>query len=178
MNNFSRHLRLILNNASAITVTIENEVKMLQQYLQLEQLRFENKFDFIIKLNEGLNQLLEIPSMLIYPYVEAALYQGVLLKKEGRGEIQIRFEQDNHYLLVTVMDNGEGKDAASNFLAKRDGKEFNNTINTALQHIDLLNYRQSQKVSVEQHNIYNETTIVGTKVILNIPLSIETLKQV
>lgn len=174
INNFSRHLRLILNNASAITIALENEVKMLQQYLQLEQLRFENKFDFFIDCDEDLNKSIEIPSMLIYPYVEVALYQGVLIKKEGRGKIEINFKQNEGYLLVTVIDNGEGKVAATNFLAKREGKEFNNNINTALQHIDLLNYRQQKKVSVEQADLFNGDIIVGCKVVINIPLNMLT----
>jgi ABC-type amino acid transport substrate-binding protein len=170
INNFSRHLRLILNNASAITITMENEVKMLKQYLQLEQLRFENKFDFIINHDEDLNWSTEIPSMLIYPYVEAALYQGVLLKKAGRGHIEIDFSKKADYLLVTILYNGEGKAAATSFLAKREGNEFTNSINTALQHIDLLNYRQKKKVSVQQIDLFNEATVVGTKVVISIPL--------
>jgi hypothetical protein len=173
INNFSRHLRLILNNASSIVTTVENEVKMLQQYLQLEQLRFENKFDFKINLDVGVDELLDIPSMLIYPYVEAALYQGILIKREGRGEISINFEQNDGYLLVTVIDNGDGKDAASDFLAKREGKEFNNSINTALQHIDLLNYRVQKKVSVSQFDFVDKAMIIGTKVIIRIPLNIQ-----
>ena len=77
-------------------------------------------------------------------------------------------------MLVTVIDNGEGKVAATNFLAKREGKEFNNNINTALQHIDLLNYRQQKKVSVEQADLFNGDIIVGCKVVINIPLNMLT----
>ncbi len=174
INNFSRHLRLLLNNASATTVTIENEVKMLQQYLQLEQLRFDNKFDFNISVDKSMaDRQLEIPAMLTYPFVEAALYQGALIKKGERGNIVINFTKKEGYVKIDIIDNGEGGEAASNFLAKREGNEFHKGIDFAFEHIELLNYRQQKKVTVQQTDIVTaDQRITGSKVTISIPTEI------
>jgi LytS/YehU family sensor histidine kinase len=167
ISNFSRYLRQILANVNSLTTTLEKEVKLLSQYLELEQLRFENKFDFsIYPLPAAADRLIEIPSMLIYPFVETALYQHVLIKKTGRGNIDIHFNKNADAILVTIADNGEGSEATQTFLAKRTGDEFNTTLKKAMAHIDLINYERENKITITQ-----KEELTGSSVIIEIPLS-------
>lgn len=166
ISNFSRYLRQILANLNSLTTTLEKEVKLLSQYLELEQLRFENKFDFSIHpLPAAADRLIEIPSMLIYPFVETALYQHVLIKKSGRGNIAIHFDKYTHGIIVTITDNGEGGKATESFLAQRTGDEFIASLKNVMAHIDLINYESEDKITITQNE-----GVDGCTVIIKIPL--------
>ncbi|HLP12734.1 MAG TPA: two-component regulator propeller domain-containing protein [Flavobacteriales bacterium] len=89
LSKFSRLVRTILQNSEETTVTVSEEIKALELYLELEAMRFEEAFTYTVWVDPGINsETTKIPSMLIQPYVENAILHGILPLKSG-GELKI-----------------------------------------------------------------------------------------
>ena len=113
LTRFSKLMRLFLDSSREKYISLKDELTLLETYLDLEQLRFKDKFDFEIKIDEDLlPDTIEIPSMLIQPFVENAINHGLLYKKD-KGHLSIVFQQDNHdNLICLIKDNGVGRKEA------------------------------------------------------------------
>lgn len=103
---FADLTRRVLQSGEVEMISLEDELKMLDDYLQMEQLRFG--FAYEIRVDQAVNQAnTEIPLMLLQPFVENAVKHGVApLQQQGRIEVSV--EQNDHRLLLTVKDNGRG----------------------------------------------------------------------
>jgi len=115
LNKFSKLFRLVLNNSGRHFVSIQEEKEILALYLELEYMRFENKFEFKITLDETLNNdETLIPSMLLQPFVENALWHGLMHKTDGRGCLTIQFKKiSNDVFSCVIEDNGIGREKAA-----------------------------------------------------------------
>ncbi|MBK7391575.1 MAG: histidine kinase [Bacteroidetes bacterium] len=123
---FSKLMRMILENSKSTSVTLENELQALQLYVELEALRFDNKFDFNIFIDPAINKSgIAIPPLILQPFVENAIWHG-LMNKQERGAISIKVNQkQNNKLLVVIEDNGVGRQKATEFNSRtHDGKSF------------------------------------------------------
>jgi len=103
---FADLTRMVLQSGEAEMISVEDEIRMLDDYLQMEQLRFG--FAYGIRVDQAINQAnTEIPLMLLQPFVENAVKHGVAsLLQQGR--IEVLIEQNDHRLILTVKDNGTG----------------------------------------------------------------------
>ena len=87
---------------------------MLEDYLSLELLRFDNSFSYNITIDEAIDpEEIEIPSIILQPFVENALIHGLLPKKSGPKQLDIIFNTDSNYLICIVDDTGVGRLAAN-----------------------------------------------------------------
>ena len=124
MDYLSRFAILIRQNLHASTeamLTLDVEISMLTNYLELEKMRFHDNFRYSITLDTiGAPQKLLIPPMVIQPYVENAILHGMKSKK-GNGVIAIKFVQDKDDLHVKIIDNGGGIKASKNTKKKSLG---------------------------------------------------------
>ena len=106
LSKFARLTRNVLNNKEL--VSLAQEKTLLDDYLQMEQLRFG--FSYEIKTDDNLDlQNIEIPSMLMQPFVENAVKHGIA-SKTTEGNIEIAFSRNGNNLLLKVADNGKGFD--------------------------------------------------------------------
>jgi len=113
INQFSRLIRSVLNQSSKSKITLSEEIESLQLYINLEQLRFKDKFDYNLQIDENLDVSFEkVPPLLIQPFVENAINHGIK-NKIGKGHLNVVFKKDNNDLLVTVKDDGIGRVAAN-----------------------------------------------------------------
>ncbi len=110
LNKFSKLFRMVLNNSGRNLVTVEEEREVLELYLELEQMRFEQSFSYIIMMDDELEEdQICLPSMLVQPYVENALWHG-LMHKNGERELIIEFRKiDEEVFLCRIEDNGIGR---------------------------------------------------------------------
>ncbi len=105
---FAKLVRAALNASVAGQVSLEEEVKMLDNYLALEQLRFKGTFEYSIGIDEQLDlRETMLPPLIVQPYVENAVLHGIR-EKEKNGRIAITFRQADGYLVIHVYDNGSG----------------------------------------------------------------------
>jgi PAS domain S-box-containing protein len=113
LTSFSKLMRNVLTRSVADAVSLKEELDLLQDYVKLEKLRFEEKFDFFFEYDETLNlEAICIPTLLVQPYVENAILHG-LYNKHGHGNLYIRIKTLTHYVIFEVEDDGVGRDAAS-----------------------------------------------------------------
>lgn len=111
---FSQLVRNILNNSSNSFITLQEELQTIELYMLIEGMRFNDQFTYAIENVNGINTAnITIPSLLLQPYVENAIWHG-LLHKEGFKQIIIRIEQgeNDDYISVNIIDNGVGRKKA------------------------------------------------------------------
>lgn len=107
---FSKLVRKLLESNSQENITVESETELLNNYLEMESLRFKHSFEYSIEVDKDLTPSnIMIPHMLIQPIVENAVWHG-LLHKKGNRLLKIRFSfLDDKRLICTVEDNGIGR---------------------------------------------------------------------
>ena len=112
LTKFSSLMRKVLENSQHTSVSLRDELEALKLYLELEMIRFKDKFDYEITVDEEIDTLLyKVPTMLIQPYVENSISHG-LIPCEGKGLVKIGLKLENEYISCTIEDNGIGRDAA------------------------------------------------------------------
>ncbi|HEY0111194.1 MAG TPA: histidine kinase, partial [Fibrella sp.] len=110
LTKFSRLIRLVLENSRSERVTLQNELDALRLYLDMEAMRFKDKLSFQISVAEIIDpEFVEIPPLLLQPYVENAIWHGLMHKLEG-GRVEVLVEQPQEdQLRITITDDGIGR---------------------------------------------------------------------
>lgn len=109
---FSRLSRQILNGSRTATTSLAEELKTLSHFLALEQLRFRDKLNYEVVIDEAINQeLVLIPAMILQPYVENAIWHGIKPKQTG-GKISVKIHKIGKKLRCIIEDNGIGRTAS------------------------------------------------------------------
>jgi sensor histidine kinase YesM len=115
---FSKLIRSVLNNTKENEISLQQELDTLSLYVELEQLRFEQAFDFHLKIDPKIEAAeLIIPALLIQPYAENAIWHGLMPLKERKGILSVEIEAENNVLKIVISDNGVGR-TASNLIKK------------------------------------------------------------
>ncbi|MFD0964629.1 sensor histidine kinase [Pseudofulvibacter geojedonensis] len=172
LGKFADLIRMYLHHSTKGNISLSEEIEALSQYLELEKLRFEDSLDYQINLsNEIDSEIIEIPTMLIQPYVENALKHGLLHKKDNRNlSISFSLEEKQQNLLCNITDNGVGRKKASELKAKRIQSHQSFASKATNDRLDLLNYGKEYKTSIKIIDLYTkEGEAAGTQVLISIP---------
>lgn len=117
LTKFARLVRMILDNSLQSEVLLDEELKAIRLYVELEQQRFNNKFEFDFEIEEGLEDSgIRIPSMLIQPFLENAVKHGIS-HLEGKGCLRLSVIKNGTDLIIEIEDNGVGRKAAAEWNA-------------------------------------------------------------
>ena len=172
LGKFADLIRTYLNHSAKATITLEEEIQTLNQYLELEKLRFEDSLTYTITTQSmACTNAYLIPTMLVQPYVENAIKHGLLHKKTNRKlDIDFMLDATNENIICQVIDNGVGRTKAK-ALKQRNRKNHPSFATKANQNrLELLNYGRLKKIGVEIIDLYDDhQEAIGTKVIINIP---------
>lgn len=136
LGQFARLTRNVVKDQEMLSLS--EEKALLQDYLEMEQLRFG--FTFQINIDQGLGaDNVEIPAMLLQPFLENSIKHGIIDKKSG-GRIMISFFEQNQDLILKIEDNGEGFDATGNYegLGLQLSKKRISLLNTIYQETPIL----------------------------------------
>jgi tetratricopeptide (TPR) repeat protein len=171
LTKFSRLIRLTLQNSAMSTVKLKNELNILQLYLELECLRFGKKIMYEFQYDPNLEtELIEIPPLLLQPYIENALWHGLMLKKE-EGHLGIKIEQQEQYLVCTITDDGIGRKKAAELKNPAAATHKSMGMNITANRIALLNQSKQLRSDVQIIDLVLEDgSPGGTQVIINLPL--------
>ena len=113
LSSFAQLMRSILESSKSQSITLRDEIKQLKLYLQLEESRFEGKFEYQIEYDKDLNLELAIPPMIIQPFVENAVNHGLYNLEDRKGALFIRLKQlSETEIKIEIEDNGIGRKAA------------------------------------------------------------------
>ena len=167
---FSKLMRLTLEYSKESLIPIDKEIESLQNYLELEQLRFNKKFDFIIKKSIEIEDDVALPPLLLQPFVENAIIHGLIPKAE-KGKININFRIENESLLCTIEDDGIGFDKSKELKESLISAHKSMALDITKKRLEMIETTSAQKAKVEILEIKNDAgTILGTKVVLNLPI--------
>lgn len=172
LTEFAHLIRKTLENSEKKNVTVAAEMAYLRQYLEMEQLRYGDAFDFTIKKNDALQaDFIEMPAMLLQPYIENSLRHGIRHKTNGKGLIELRFIQENNLLTCIVKDNGIGRAAAQQLKSIQHIEYQSKGMALTARRIELLNTQGNAGIKVQVADVPDENgTISGTQVTIQIPL--------
>ena len=166
LSEFAFLMRQVLNSSRSGTVTLENEVKSLKTYLELEELRFNQSHTIVFEIAEELQSRLpsiEIPGMIVQPYLENAIVHGLLPKTEP-GKLLFKLDLDGQWLVILIEDNGVGRGFSIHGKKAKNHTSHGSSITQ--ERIDLLNKKSRRKISA-----YTEDLVPGgTRVTLQIPI--------
>ena len=171
LTKFSKLVRLILQNSKSSLIPLESELESLALYLDLEGLRFDHHFSYHITIPPGMEiALLKVPPLIIQPYVENAIWHG-LMHKEEKGRLGIVVCEEGDQLLFKISDNGIGRKQAAALGSKSATKHKSMGMEITSERIAKLQRPGKKESSV---NIYDhfqtDGTARGTEVIIKIPV--------
>lgn len=173
LSKFSRLIRLVLDNSKANSITLEQELETLQLYMEMEKMRFKDKLNFNIHVDENVDiSYIEVPPMLIQPYVENAIWHGIMHKRVG-GTISLNVElnEDKHVLIVTVTDDGIGREKAAELKSKSAVKHKSFGMKITDDRMQILSRMYQINTQVQIVDLFdNLGNATGTKVIVQIPI--------
>ncbi len=177
LSKFSQLMRLILQNSQKAMVNLSNELRALELYIQLEQLRFIRKFDYHIHVDPEIRQLqIDIPPMILQPYVENAIWHGLLHKHE-EGTINIDIRKQNESLLIAIEDNGVGRKKARELKSRSAIKHKSYGMQITSNRLKLVEMLHQLKTDIYIHDLVDEQgTAKGTRVEITLPL-IHSIKE-
>ncbi|UAM99284.1 histidine kinase [Polaribacter litorisediminis] len=164
ISKFSVLLRGILNNSRKEEITLQEEIKLLKNYIELEQRMSSKSFTYDIETN--LNNIdadeILIPTMLLQPFIENCIQHA--FQKNTLGKIIIKFEVKHHFLNFLILDNGIG------IRESKKRKENSNHISVALKVFKERIENITTKNSFSIDEIIEDSVIKGTKIWFKIPL--------
>ncbi len=173
LTKFSRLIRLILENSEEQTVPLQNELEMLESYIQLEALRFKGKIQYRIIIGEGIDpESTYIPSMVLQPFVENAIWHGLMHKgEEQNGLLTIFIREEGYKLTCTIEDNGVGRAQAKVLQEKSVSKSKSLGMKLTEERLRLLSKeRLEQLIRITDLKDARDFAL-GTRVEVNIPIS-------
>lgn len=172
LTKFSRLIRLVLENSRSERVTLRNELDMLQLYADMEIMRFKQKLSFHIIIEPGLDAgFIEIPPLLLQPYVENAIWHGLMHKPEG-GMVRVQASHPQENLLqLIIVDDGVGRVRAGELKSKSANQRKSFGLRMTLERISLVNQLYNTHTEVTIHDLVDtHGQAAGTEVVIQIPI--------
>ncbi len=167
LSRFAKLIRMNLDSSMSNLVSASEEIERLDLYLQIELMRFEDKFEYKISIADDIDiESIEIPPMLLQPYVENSILHGIL-PSDKRGRIDVRVEHNSeHHIVFSIQDDGIGiEESKARKLTKKNPHVSRGTSINA-QRIQLLGATNNINISIngpfEVKNGKNE--VLGTRV--------------
>ncbi len=170
LSEFSKLMRQILDSSAKSKVLLKTEIQMLRSYIELEQLRFE-RFTYEITIADNItSEGIEIPAMIIQPFVENAIIHGILPKRDA-GLLSVAFRKEDARIICTIDDNGIGREKSAGLNSGRSKEHQSHGISIAVNRLALLGKARKGEANKVVYIDKKESGIAtGTTVILQIPI--------
>lgn len=169
---FAKLVRLVLSNSKQSLLLLKTEIETLELYVEMEKIRFKNSFNFEVKFKDAEEDYseVEIPVMLIQPFIENSIWHGIMpIKDKVNGKIELRFFLHETSLEVEIEDNGIGYNQAQALRTDKNHKSLG--IQLVQERLALLDSKQKNKARFQiidlKETSKNKT---GTLVKITIPL--------
>jgi ligand-binding sensor domain-containing protein len=172
LSSFAKLIRKNMDIATESFISLDDEITYLNLYLSLEKVRFEDRLIYMIEKDQELDmEDVVIPTMLIQPFIENAIWHGIM-PSEKQGNIHIKFMYVNDELHIEIKDNGVGIDnSISNKPEKKD--HTSRGIGLVLERIQLINQTSEHSIQVKIHQNESES---GTTVMIFMPINMLTVR--
>ncbi|MBL7913497.1 MAG: histidine kinase [Bacteroidia bacterium] len=171
LTKFAKLIRLILDNSEQHMVALSQEMEALKLYIEIEALRFDHRFSYEIDVDSEVNtDSIYVPSMIIQPFVENAIWHG-LLHKETPGRLIVRLKRESEMLIVEVQDDGVGREKAMEMKSKSATTRKSLGLKITADRLKMLHSNNSEEGGIEYIDLYNsDKEASGTLVRIKIPV--------
>lgn len=172
LTRFAKLIRLILDNSDSKEVALSDELEALNLYIEMESMRFTNKFSYEIIVDDNVSaDTLQVPPLIIQPYVENAIWHG-LLHKASDGKLLVSVKKTNENMLQCIIeDNGVGRTKAMELKSKSANSNKSLGMKLTEERLNMLNQNTSLNARIEIIDLYDANGQgAGTKVIVTIPI--------
>jgi hypothetical protein len=171
LTKFSKLIRMALENSRSESVTLDAELESLELYIQMEAMRFKEKLKYSISIDKNVDSsFIEIPPMLLQPYVENAIWHGLMHKEEGgRIDVGVHVMPNEHTLAITIKDNGVGREKAAQLKSKTATSHKSFGTKVTGERLDLINQIYKTGASVTTEDLTSNGIVTGTLVTIKIP---------
>lgn len=171
LSDFSRLMRMVLEHSQKDFIPFEEELRLLKLYLKLEHARFGEQFEYEIEEAPGLNTSeVEIPPMLLQPFVENAIWHG-LRYKSGKGHLRLSIRPAaGQRLRIEIADNGIGRARSRSVKTKRQAQYQSTGLSNTQQRMALLNTLYDKQYELSVTDLQPGEEDPGTLVTLSLPL--------
>jgi len=168
LSEFSQLMRLVMENSQEDFIPFNKEQEILLLYLKLEHYRFRDKFEYEIQIDESINaEAVEVPPMLIQPYIENAVWHG-LRYKETKGKLSLHFLKADSHMIVKIQDDGIGRKRSAELKTQNQRKHNSTGIRNIDERLSIINkvYKTNYRVEIE-----DAKSGTGTLVSIYLPLT-------
>jgi len=168
LSSYSKLMRNIMENSNKDFIPLSVELDQMKEYLQLEHLRFGEKFSYTIDVDENLDtDAVLFPNMLIQPQLENAIWHGLRYKNE-KGYLSLKITKESDSLFVTIEDNGIGIEESKKLKTVRQKEHKSIGLSNTYDRIELLNNLYHTKIRLSVNEKMGEER--GVIVIIQISL--------
>ena len=170
LSKLAMFIRKILDSSRLKEITLQEEVTIMQLYLEVENIRLRQHIQFDVKIDKNINLTqIKIPPLVLQPFIENAIWHGLALKK-GLKTIQMNIDLIGKGLQINITDNGIGREnAAKHKDAKLVAKESLG-IDLTKERLKAFTSHKTSAATVNFENLYDKEKAIGTKVLIRIPL--------
>jgi sensor histidine kinase YesM len=175
LNSFAKLIRMILDSSRSDYISLTKEIDILNYYLDLQQLRFGDKFEYQLELDKDLDiDNLWIPAMLAQPFIENSIEHG-LQHLDTKGKVKISFKRNKESIVFMVMDNGIGRKASQEIQKKMNHKKESLSTHLFEERIHTLNKYSGKKITFNIIDLKDDNGAAkGTMVVINLPMIYKT----
>ena len=173
LNKFSSLMRLVLENSQKNLITLERELSALRLYLEIESIRFKDKFVYSVKVDRDIDEgLYKIPPLLLQPYVENAIWHGLMnLGKEEIGRLNIDVNLVDGMIQCLIVDNGVGREKASELVSNKNRSHESLGTKINQNRVETFNFAGDSTISIYYEDLKSiEGKAIGTKVVIELPI--------
>lgn len=164
LTTFSELIRAVLRNSIEKEISLEKELEALRLYLQIENLRLDNKFEFDIIVEDSIDSSqVAFPPLIIQPFVENSIWHGFINKKT-QGYLQVNIKKVENDLIVIIEDDGIGREASKKIEIARSRKR---SYGIAITQTRLQNIMEHADIHIE--DLYHDGHSTGTRVSIRLP---------
>jgi putative methionine-R-sulfoxide reductase with GAF domain/ligand-binding sensor domain-containing protein len=173
LSKFSKLLRTILVHSDKEFVSLKEELEILNLYIDLESIRFKDSFKYKIECDEGIDtDEVKLPTLLIQPFVENAIWHG-LMHKEGERSLLVKFFESRDKLHCIVEDNGIGRERSreAKLATGQGNRHTSKGIQVSLERLRAMGNGNGHEASLEIIDLKNENgKAAGTRIEIIFPL--------
>lgn len=174
LTDFAKLIRMNLDavNNEGNTISLEEELNRMELYLSLESMRFKDKFEYKVEVIDVDPESVEIPAMLMQPFIENSIIHGILPNEERKGLINIKLERKGEYLHISIIDNGIGVKHSIQKKSSFEGDHRSQGMEITSKRIELIKKLSDFDITLEgPEEIYDENrSINGTRVLIKMKL--------
>ncbi len=170
LSKLSMFIRKILDNSRLKEITLQEEVTIMQLYLEVENIRLKKDIQFSVNSDDTVNlNAIKIPPLVLQPFIENAIWHGLALRK-GLKTIQMNISMVNTILKISILDNGIGRENAAKHKAAKLVEKESLGVDLSKKRLIAYTNHKTTTASVIFKDLYKDNKPTGTEVVIKIPL--------